>query len=360
MTNNGSVTEWRIIGESVPGASHLRAGIPNQDSILQVRESAKSLPLVLSVSDGHGSNKCFRSDRGSRFAVKKAAQLVGEFLDERRDAFDHAEIESKGKDLLPREFVRRWREAVEADLKSRPFAAEEFDTLEKKDGARGRKLVEANPLLAYGATSLTVAVEESFILYLQLGDGDILTVSAAGDINKPVPEDGRLFANETTSLCSPNAENDFRFHVQKLSGEPPALILLSTDGYVNSFSDEAGFLKVGNDLLEMLRTDGFDFVNENLKGWLEEATRMGSGDDTTLGIICRMNALRKPEAIGAAMSSTVSAATSPVKPADEALAAAGGADKTGDDAAPVMPAPAAPPQTPAQQLQSTTSDKQGA
>jgi hypothetical protein len=359
MTSNQNSPEWRIIGESVPGASHLRAGIPNQDSILQVRESARSLPLVLSVSDGHGSNKCFRSDRGSRFAVKKAAQLVGEFLDERRGSFDHAEIESKGKDLLPREFTKRWREAVEADLKSRPFAAEEFDALEKKDGARGRRLVEANPLLAYGATSLTVAVEESFILYLQLGDGDILTVSEAGEINKPVPEDERLFANETTSLCSPNAENDFRFHVQKLSGDPPALILVSTDGYVNSFSDEAGFLKVGNDLLEMLRTDGFDFVNESLKGWLEEATRMGSGDDTTLGIICRMNALRKPEAIGAAETSTVSAATSPVKPTDEALGTAGGADKT-NDVAPVAPAPAALPQTLAARPQPATPDKQGA
>src|SRR3712207_7048105 len=42
------------------------------------------LPLVVSVSDGHGSHKCFRSDRGSRFAVKRAAQLVGEVLDESR------------------------------------------------------------------------------------------------------------------------------------------------------------------------------------------------------------------------------------------------------------------------------------
>ena len=142
MTINQRLPEWRIIGETVPGASHLRAGIPNQDSILHVRESARSLPLVLSVSDGHGSNKCFRSDRGSRFAVKKAAQLVGEFLDERRGRFDHAELESKGKELLPREFVKRWRDAVEADLKARPFSPEEFATLEKKDGPRGRTLVE--------------------------------------------------------------------------------------------------------------------------------------------------------------------------------------------------------------------------
>ncbi len=292
-----SLTEWRIIGETVPGASHLRAGTPNQDSILQLRESGRSLPLVLSVSDGHGSNKCFRSDRGSRFAVKMAVELVSDFLDERRGAFDPAEIESKGKDRLPREFIKRWRKAVEADLKNRPLSAEELDALEKKDSQRARKMVEADPMLAYGATSLTVAVEESFILYLQIGDGEILTVSETGEVIRPLPDDERLFANETTSLCSANAGRDFRFHLQKLSSERPALVLVSTDGYVNSFSNEEGFLKVGGDLLAMLRSDGFDFVNENLKGWLEEATRMGSGDDTTLGIICRMDALKKPAAV---------------------------------------------------------------
>jgi serine/threonine protein phosphatase PrpC len=293
VTANKGAPEWRIIGETVPGASHLRAGIPNQDAILQLRESGRGLPLVLSVSDGHGSDKCFRSDRGSRFAVKIGARLVGDFLDEPRGTFDPREIGSSGEEWLSEEFIRRWRESVEADLRRRPFTKEEMARLEEKDGERARKMVEANPLLAYGATSLTVAVEESFILYLQLGDGEIITVSEKGEVSRPLPEDERLFANETTSLCSKGAENDFRFCLQKLEDERPALILVSTDGYVNSFSDREGFLKVGSDLLEMLRTDGFDYVNESLKGWLEEATRIGSGDDTTLGIICRMDALKK-------------------------------------------------------------------
>jgi serine/threonine protein phosphatase PrpC len=293
MAEQRSPAEWRVIGETVPGASHLRAGIPNQDAILQVRESGRGLPLVLSVSDGHGSHKCFRSDRGSRFAVRRGAQLVAEFLDELRGRADPAEIESRAGEYLPREFARRWREAVEADLKARPFAAEELDGLEKKDGARARKLVEDNPLLAYGATSLTVAVEETFILYLQLGDGEILTVSESGEVLRALPEDERLFANETTSLCTPDAERNFRFRLQPLTGGPPALVLLTTDGYANSFSEAAGFLKVGSDLLEMLRSDGFDFVNSNVRGWLEEATRSGSGDDCTLAVICRMDALRQ-------------------------------------------------------------------
>src|SRR3712207_2339269 len=111
MADEKNSPEWRVIGETVPGASHMRAGIPNQDSILFVRESSRGLPIVLSVSDGHGSPKCFRSDRGSQFGVKKAAYLISEFLDERRGEFDMAEIESR-KENLAKEFVERWREAV--------------------------------------------------------------------------------------------------------------------------------------------------------------------------------------------------------------------------------------------------------
>ncbi|HXG83051.1 MAG TPA: PP2C family serine/threonine-protein phosphatase [Pyrinomonadaceae bacterium] len=298
MTENITLTRWQIIGETVPGASHLRAGIPNQDAILQLRESDRTLPLVVAISDGHGSPKCFRSDQGSRFVVKKCIQIVSEFLDDRRGKFDLAEIESKGKDYFPREIVKEWRKAVESHLKDNPFTEDEFKRLDEKSGVKARQLIEENPLLAYGTTSLTVAMEEDFVLYLQLGDGDILNISASGEVIKPLPEDARLLANETTSMCLPKAEKDFRFFVQKISAEQsPAMILLSTDGYLNSFSSEAGFFQAGTDILTMLAVEnGFETVSENLKAWLEEANRMGSGDDSTVAIIYRPNALKKPEA----------------------------------------------------------------
>jgi serine/threonine protein phosphatase PrpC len=299
MTDNKTITEWRIIGETVPGASHLRAGIPNQDSILQMRESDRTAPLIVSIADGHGSAKCFRSDKGSQFAVRKAAQIIGEFLDERRGKFDSAEIENKIKDYLPKEFVKKWRKTVEYHLKNNPFTEDEFKTLEEKSGANARELIEENPLLAYGTTSLTVAIEEDFVIYLQLGDGDILNVSTGGEVTKPLPEDARLLANETTSMCLPKAENDFRFFLQKISKEEsPAMIFLTTDGYLNSFADEAGFFQAGTDFLAMLGSEnGVEGVSENLKGWLEEATKMGSGDDSTVALIFRPDMLKKPEAL---------------------------------------------------------------
>jgi hypothetical protein len=64
-------------------------------------------------------------------------------------------------------------------------------------------------------------------------------------------------------------------------------VLLSTDGYANSFASPDAFLKVGRDYLDMLRTEGAEEVAKNLPAWLEETSQNGSGDDITVGIIYR-------------------------------------------------------------------------
>jgi serine/threonine protein phosphatase PrpC len=288
-TVDWQLLEWRMTGETVRGNSHLRDGRPNQDAILQIRESGIYAPIILSMSDGHGSNKCFRSDRGSHIAVTLSALLMRELLNRKPDDSD---IERAVKETFPAEFVRRWQRAVERDIKNEPFSKEELAQLEEKDSAQARQIVEAHPLLAYGATSLTVALTGSLVIYAQLGDGEILCVSETGEVSKPLFEDDRLIANETTSLCTDTAAQDFRIACQSFTQALPALIILTTDGYANSFVDDAGFLQVGSDLLTMLRSEGFDSVSHNVKGWLAEATQLGSGDDCTLGIICRMDTLQ--------------------------------------------------------------------
>jgi hypothetical protein len=134
---------------------------------------------------------------------------------------------------------------------------------------------------------------------LQLGDGVILFFDPDGQVYQPVPDDPRLFAEETTSLCLNHAENDFQvsFHVH--AAPPPALILVSTDGYPKSFRDKAGFHKVGVDLLETIRTEGLQPVRNGLPTWLQDVTREGSGDDMTLGLLCRLVVPAKAAAVPA-------------------------------------------------------------
>ena len=289
-------TEWRVIGASVRGAGHVRAGLPKQDAIDWLPEAGEGVPLTVAVSDGHGSAKYFRSDAGAALAVDTATRVMQEFLKGQPGGAAPSAIKRTAEERLPQELVRRWKEAVEAALRDTPFSAEELEGLAKKDGPAACQAVEASPLLAYGATLVIVVVTESFILYLQLGDGDILAVTEAGEVSRPLAGDERLFANETTSLCTPNAWRDMRVRFQALTSVPPALILLSTDGYANSFRDDAGFLKVGSDLLEIVRTDGLRKVRDSLEMWLTEASQAGSGDDITLGVVCRMAAVREGDA----------------------------------------------------------------
>ncbi len=281
------LTEWRAIGQSVRGAAHLRTGLPNQDAIRWLPASGTGPPLILAVSDGHGSAKYFRSHVGSEQAVETAAWVIQDLLDGQPDPANLSAIKRTAEDRLPQTIVRRWKEAVAGHVKQSPLTPDELGTLEQRDGVAARQVVAETPSLAYGATVLAVLIAETFILYLQLGDGDILVVAEDGQVSRPMEHDARLFANQTTSLCSPDAWRDVQVRFQAVVDPPPTLILLATDGYANSFVNETAFLQVGTDILEMIRAEGLEAVQESLAVWLNEASQAGSGDDITLGILCR-------------------------------------------------------------------------
>lgn len=295
MVEKKRKADWRCSGQTVKGASHVRTGLNNQDAIRwwpNWPEFGLGPPLILAVSDGHGSAKSFRSHIGADLAVNLAMEVLKQFFhwDEQPDELNAniSMINDVEQKRLTATLVNRWQEAVENELEEKPFTSDEWASLEKEDGPAARQAVENNPTLAYGATILAVVVAEHFILYLQLGDGDILCVDTYGKTTRPFPRDEKLIANETTSLCLPNAWQEVQVSLVPYSENPPALILVSTDGYSNSFRSESDFLMIGQDYREMLRSTGMDGVQKQLTSILEENSQQGSGDDITLGIIKRI------------------------------------------------------------------------
>lgn len=284
MDRNSNQTGWSAASGSVRGASHLRSGAPNQDACsFWVDELGAS--AVLAVSDGHGSLKHFRSQIGAALAVSVAVSLIRQSLEQGRGSG-----EDTAKDLtevLPRRLVKAWRLSVAGHLEANPFRPDELEALESKEGRPTREQVENEPVLAYGATLLVAVSLGDFIVFLQLGDGDILVVDEERHTTRPLPGDERLIGNQTTSLCQPEAWKEFRVGSLRLGADspPPALVLLSTDGYANSFRTEADFLLIGGDYLDMIRELGLEKVDAELAAILAEASAQGSGDDITLGIM---------------------------------------------------------------------------
>ena len=164
---------------------------------------------------------------------------------------------------LLRSLVDAWTTSVGADLWRKIRSLWRNSKKLNEDDPEARAAVEADPLLAYGATLLVAAATDSMVLYLQLGDGEILCVSPDGKTARPLHADDRLAGNQTTSLCQPEAWKEFRAS-WTLAPDLPALVLLSTDGYVNSFRSDEDFLQIGHDYLELLREEGISSVAEDL------------------------------------------------------------------------------------------------
>jgi serine/threonine protein phosphatase PrpC len=287
---------WRTLGASVRGASHLRSGAPNQDALkIDAREDA----AVAVVADGHGGARHFRSADGARLAVQAAHEallaLAPAFAADESQRAQLAAVE------LPQRIVGRWVELTLADLAARPLTEQELAGVEAGEGAEAAASVRADPLLAYGATLLAALAVPGTLVIAQLGDGDVLLVDRAGHTSRPVPRDERLLGSFTTSICRPGAEADFRSVVLDGDAATPALLLLSTDGYANSFRSDGDYLQVGTDFLDLLRKHGAEAVGKQLPAILEDASTNGSGDDVTLAILAgdltaAPGALRPPAA----------------------------------------------------------------
>ncbi len=286
ISQNGRRIAWKTADASVRGSSHARSGLPNQDAAacsVIPGDAGQPTTAIVAVSDGHGGARHFRSQVGSALAVNIAISALRDFLVRFSAPGGAASLTQAHLDELMRSLVSEWTEAVVADLASNPITSEESERLEAQS-EDAHASVEESPLLAYGATLLIAAATDELLVYLQLGDGEILSVSADGVTSRPLPEDDRLVGNQTTSLCQPDAWNDFR-SAWVVAPHLPSLVLLSTDGYVNSFRSDDDFLKIGADYLQILREQGISTLSSELPAILDEATRQGSGDDITLAIL---------------------------------------------------------------------------
>jgi hypothetical protein len=283
---------WKALSASVRGASHELGGYANQDAVRLKNPSDSDDVLLLAVADGHGSARSFRSERGSAMAAECALRELLRFVRRLGPEAPLSQVRRQARALWPKALLAAWKSAVRADLAIHPFTLMDFAAFpDSPPVAKPGEDLPISAYLAYGATLISVAITHRYILYSQLGDGDILTVGTDGKVSRPWPRRHEFMANQTVSLCSHHAFDEFQIRVDPLRGPMPALVMLSTDGYANCFGDDEGFYKVGSDFLAYLRAEGTHFVGQKLEEWLRQSSHDGSGDDITVGLAVRTNTL---------------------------------------------------------------------
>ena len=216
--------------------------------------------VAVAVADGHGTSR--HGDVGARLAVQVTLAALVRFTEDLGErASDPVEVRKYAEHPLRTQIVREWRERVRAKAES-----------------------DDPQFLEYGSTVLAAVATSDFLLLGQLGDGDILLVDEDGTVNVPLPADPASFADETHSLCLPEAEHAFRVRVLP-APERESLLLLSTDGYGKSYSTDADFKQIGPGYLQLVREHGISGLAPLLRGFLTEVTTQGSGDDIAFALL---------------------------------------------------------------------------
>lgn len=291
---------WQPIGYSQRGNSHKRKSLPNQDAI-EWYPWLRSDVLVMAVADGHGSTKCYRSQKGSLFAVTSAISVFSEMLINltKSDDINLSIIKHLIENDLPNHFIRYWQDQVDYFEKQNPMLPAEKAYLKSQLSNTQIESLEKNHYIAYGSTLIAAFIFPRFVTFIQIGDGDIVCVMEDGSIFIPFESDERFIAGETDSLSYKDADKYFKIKFFPLNNinNLPALVMLSTDGYSNSFTSIKDFQKVSTDIYQIFRKGDFDQsvkeIEENIENWLLEASSKGSGDDVTLGLVCRQEAFSK-------------------------------------------------------------------
>src|SRR5262245_27843614 len=124
MPEDRDTYDWRVIGESVRGASHVRSELPNQDAI-DKRPIEADAPLILAVSDGHGGAKYFRSHEGSQLAVQTAIDVLRWFTKSCFTMDNSARIQRSAQKSLPSTIVKEWTRRVTEHYSQDRITAEE-------------------------------------------------------------------------------------------------------------------------------------------------------------------------------------------------------------------------------------------
>jgi serine/threonine protein phosphatase PrpC len=276
------------------GASHIKEEKVCQDFALSSEGSDYAVAIVC---DGHGGNKYFRSNRGSRIAAEQAHTAIREFMKSR-----FAKSQQGGKvvdtllsnpetylNQLAANIIYRWREAIAGDTKFEPFTESEKAILTPKELTAFQ--IEEGWVSAYGTTLIAVVRAKEFWFGLHIGDGKCVAIDSSSEYTQPIPWDEKCFLNQTTSLCDENALSRFRYYFSKEN--LPIAIFIASDGVDDTFGTDEALHDFYKTILQLFSTKGKTDGVAELQTYIPQLSAKGSQDDISIaGILVRKELIK--------------------------------------------------------------------
>lgn len=275
------------------GYSHIRNGTVCEDFSDSYEDSKKQY-YIAAVADGHGDPKCFRSERGAKFAVTAAISSMKAFAEELlgNERFFKQFLEEKiyqqnRMRALTNEIYYQWEENVLSDYKADYPMREILEQYKYSD--------EDIPLHIYGTTLIAELWLPQCLVMIHQGDGRCEIIYNDGTIEQPIPWDERCFEEKTTSLCNQDVLTSFRHCVIDFAQRTPSACYICSDGVEDSYRDTYENMKGVHTFFKDLTCQILNY-HDNFQGTLSDIldevskcgrfSKKGSEDDVSVaGIV---------------------------------------------------------------------------
>ena len=289
------------------GESHKLSEKPCQD--YAYAESSDTLSMAI-VSDGHGGERYFRSQIGSKLLVEITKKSVRSFVDtiaeEGPSVFEgksftayikesatDSQINSKEHKMLTWLFssiISQWNVAIAKDAEENDLNEWELKHVEQKykdEFIAKRNNPEASFEKTYGCTLMAYIQTPTYWFAFHIGDGKLVRMNIVNELllcDQPVPWDSRCFLNKTTSICDSNALDEFRYCYQG-DGSFPVAFFLGSDGLDDSYGDGEQLYNFYANLFKQIAKSGKDEAYNVLKRSLPKISKVASKDDMSVACI---------------------------------------------------------------------------
>ena len=290
---------------SCQGESHKADNKPCQDaSFSAVYDDGLAMAIVC---DGHGGERYFRSDVGSRLAVDVICDSVKTFVENidknlfigkpytAQEAITSEEVVRKQTPIdvafrqLFSSIIYQWNQKIAEHATNTPVSEWEQEHVPQKylDELTTNETFEK----LYGCTLMVFVQTPDYWFAFHLGDGKCISFQKEPLWSFPIPWDDRCFLNKTTSICDSNAINEFRYCYEG-DGHFPMAVFLGSDGMDDSFGEDANLVNFYIQVVKMLVTDGLDETIKSIESDLPQLSKIGSKDDMSIAFLYNIDELK--------------------------------------------------------------------
>ena len=301
--------------------SEFRQGADHKPNNKLCQDHARHFPseemAIITLSDGHGGKKYFRSQYGAEIATKIALDTLKTFCEEvdfdellgsddliqipvsKETDGSHQELEYVMRHVF-QHICSEWHRKIEEHFQDNPLTPDEeaFLRKETENGTalydyyfdRSGDSIKKNLPSAYGCTLFGVAETKSgYWVGFHIGDGKCVAFNEDGSWYEPIPWDERCFLNKTTSL-SHYGDESFRYCIGR---NLPAAIFIASDGMDDSYAPmtELAFEYAMN-FMANLAINGKDNTSRMIGSLLDKISEYYSKDDMSIGYIVSSEKLR--------------------------------------------------------------------